>query len=155
MPDQTRAESIIYEKCTQKTWRGSKTDPKSPLIWEKSPRFCNGYHFMASALGGTVFTGTTTRPKKLLRLPVPLFRSFWMLTSRSPGSEGSWIENSNCRKLNLKASVHKCRASYSLQFLRLKTLLVLNPSPIVTSRRKDTGHFSRVIQEVRGLRLGC
>jgi hypothetical protein len=72
------------------------THPKSPLMLEKRPRFCNGYHLTSPGAPGMKLTGTTTLPRKLLLLPVPLFRSFCTLISKSPGIDGSTMRNSNC-----------------------------------------------------------
>jgi hypothetical protein len=63
---------------------------------EKRPRFCNGYHLTSLGTLGARMTGMTTFPKKLLRLPVPLLRSFRTLISKSPGIDGSSMGNSNC-----------------------------------------------------------
>jgi hypothetical protein len=56
--------------------------------------------------------GTTTLPKKLLLLPVPLFLSFWIVISKSPGSiESSGTRNSNCTSKAISLRLTICRTS--------------------------------------------
>ncbi len=88
------------------------TYPKSPLMCEKRPRFCEGYHFTGSGWLGMLLMGTTTLPKKLLLLPVPLFLSFWIVISKSPGSiESSGTRNSNCTSKAISLRLIICRTS--------------------------------------------
>jgi hypothetical protein len=75
--------------------------PRSPLMFENSPRFWSGYH-RTNSLGWwwfcTVLRGMATLPRKLLRLPAPLLRSLYTLMSNSPPPAGSRTANSNCNK---------------------------------------------------------
>ncbi len=75
--------------------------PRSPLMFENSPRFWSGYH-RTNSLGWwwfcTVVRGMATLPRKLLRLPAPLLRSLYTLMSNSPPPVGSSTANSNCNK---------------------------------------------------------
>ncbi len=74
--------------------------PRSPLMFENSPRFSSGYH-RTNSLGCwcfcTALRGMATLPRKLLRLPAPLLRSLYTLMSNSPPPVGS-TRNSNCNK---------------------------------------------------------
>ncbi len=88
------------------------TYPKSPLMCEKRPRFCKGYHFTGSGWLGMLLMGTTTLPKKLLLLPVPLVLSFWIVISKSPGSiESSGTRNSKCTSNAISLRLTICRTS--------------------------------------------
>jgi hypothetical protein len=75
--------------------------PRSPLMFENSPRFSSGYH-RTNSLGCwcfcTALRGMATLPRKLLRLPAPLLRSLYTLMSNSPPPVGSSTPNSNCNK---------------------------------------------------------
>jgi hypothetical protein len=95
-PTKRRGSKRSKEEDDQKSLC-SFTYPKSPLMCENRPRFCKGYHLTASGWLGMLLMGTTTLPRKLLLLPVPLFLSFWILISKSPGNmEASGTTNSNC-----------------------------------------------------------
>ncbi len=96
--------------------------PRSPLMFENSPRFWSGYH-RTNSLGWwwfcTVLRGMATLPRKLLRLPAPLLRSLYTLISNSPPPVGSSTANSNCNK---NANTHNNKNTHTYTWPLLKQL---------------------------------